>query len=380
MQFVVFILATSLLKRLIEALDGKEKHTQAFKLLTAALPSEEVEKWQKAVTDWEHDPNANPNPFETTTKGISLDKIQLQLAEEDKSLSKDDRIHSVSAKSMLLRGIALEQEQIQIVEAHDALDSLRRHLVLKTSVWQFRNANVFGQRMMTRSQQVISDVMDKINRDAACYRRAFQAIKALSKVTLDDSWKGSLRMLKTSDIRSFQDIHDTDGKGHAPKRLSAKKRKQNFVPQGKQTYLWIWLSVCTEGPRQENQLDRALAIKWCKARARAFRFQEECILLQEEMRRTRAFYWWQQQLWKRREDYFSGSELMNSLPDDVIGGGLAYACQQADVYKRWKQLPNWLKNHAKELEAEESEYEHDESGDDGNDNNRDGDEDEAMQI
>jgi hypothetical protein len=57
------------LKRLIEALEGKEKHTQAFKLLTAAVPNEDVKKWQTTVLAWEADPNGNKNPFETSAKG-----------------------------------------------------------------------------------------------------------------------------------------------------------------------------------------------------------------------------------------------------------------------------------------------------------------------
>jgi hypothetical protein len=132
--------------------------------------------------------------------------------------------------------------RVRVAEAYDALDALRRHLLLKTSVWQFRNANVFGQRMLTRSQQVINDVMDKINKDARRYRRAYKAITTLAPLVNDFSWKGSLRKLKDSDIRSFRDTKDVDGKGHASKS-SLNQRRRNFEPQRRQTYSWIWLSA-----------------------------------------------------------------------------------------------------------------------------------------
>jgi hypothetical protein len=48
-----------------------------------------------------------------------------------------------------------------------------------------------------------------------------------------------------------------------------------------------------------NKLSIALRIEWCKARARAHRWQEECLLLAEEMRRVLAFFSWQAEDWRR---------------------------------------------------------------------------------
>ncbi|KAF8806032.1 hypothetical protein BYT27DRAFT_7102856, partial [Phlegmacium glaucopus] len=55
----------------------------------------------------------------------------------------------------------------------------------------------------------------------------------------------------------------------------------------------------------------ALRIEWCRARARAHRWQEECLLLHEEMRRILAFFAWQHQCWR---------VIANDLELQVMGG------------------------------------------------------------
>lgn len=44
----------------------------------------------------------------------------------------------------------------------------------------------------------------------------------------------------------------------------------------------------------------ALRIEWCKSRARAQRWQEECILLKEEMQRIIRFHIWEAETWTAR--------------------------------------------------------------------------------
>lgn len=62
-----------------------------------------------------------------------------------------------------------------------------------------------------------------------------------------------------------------------------------------------------------------MRIEWCKARARAHRWQEECALLMEEMRRILAFLRWQSTWW--------GLKAAVSADE----GAKAYALRQAMV-------------------------------------------------
>lgn len=55
-----------------------------------------------------------------------------------------------------------------------------------------------------------------------------------------------------------------------------------------------------------------MRIEWCKSRARAHRWQEECLLLAEEMRRVLAFFSWQAEDWRR-----TAHELENQPPTSL---------------------------------------------------------------
>lgn len=65
-------------------------------------------------------------------------------------------------------------------------------------------------------------------------------------------------------------------------------------------------------------------LEWCKTRARAHRWQEECLLLEEEMRRTLTFFQWK------------SNELteMSTLPAVAQNEGLrAYGLRQASIWQ-----------------------------------------------
>ncbi|KAH6888258.1 WD40-repeat-containing domain protein [Coprinopsis sp. MPI-PUGE-AT-0042] len=48
-----------------------------------------------------------------------------------------------------------------------------------------------------------------------------------------------------------------------------------------------------------------MCIEWCKAQARAHRWQEECLLVEEEMRRFLAYLQWDGGRWERRAAFVS---------------------------------------------------------------------------
>jgi hypothetical protein len=99
-----------------------------------------------------------------------------------------------------------------------------------------------------------------------------------------------------------------------------------------------------------NSLFPALGIEWCKARARAYRWAEECVLLQEEMRRVLEFYGAMQRLWEQRADHYLLMPMSetSSSRKATVGGGIVYARRQADqcirmsrvCLKAWKNVPN----------------------------------------
>ena len=83
----------------------------------------------------------------------------------------------------------------------------------------------------------------------------------------------------------------------------------------------------------------ALCLEWCKARARAHRWQEECSLLEEEMRRIKVFFGWQGRYWTEMAAV-AGTE-----------GPCAYGCRQAAMRQSmldycenaWKDTDEYLR-------------------------------------
>lgn len=75
--------------------------------------------------------------------------------------------------------------------------------------------------------------------------------------------------------------------------------------------------------------DPDIRIEWTKAHARAERWREELILLEEEMRRVLVFCQWKAEWWDRRQQ-------MRAEVDSELAEGLAaYAKEQAARERFW---------------------------------------------
>lgn len=71
----------------------------------------------------------------------------------------------------------------------------------------------------------------------------------------------------------------------------------------------------------------ALRVEWAKACARALRWNEEVLLLKEEMRRTRTFLEWKARWWENRAKFAVDDRLL-------LEGIAAYAFRQAALQRR----------------------------------------------
>ena len=68
-----------------------------------------------------------------------------------------------------------------------------------------------------------------------------------------------------------------------------------------------------------------MRVEWAKAHARANRWQEEVLLVQEEMRRVIAFLDWKATWW------LSQGQRRSDVRDDIKAGLAAYAAQQSNL-------------------------------------------------
>ncbi|KAK0211960.1 hypothetical protein IW262DRAFT_1301412 [Armillaria fumosa] len=194
-----------------------------------------------------------------------------------------------------------DERRLRLAQAHDTLAMLRDHLLLKSYLMIWRQRFSRGQRYGTRANTLMHRVETKISADAARYRRAYAALDAVSTYLHQHEWKNGLFPLRPEDISGLNSYDDLRSEGH--RSLS-----------------WIWKTNIQGG---EEGLQEALRIEWCKSRARAQRWQEECELLVEEIRRVKVTFQFYEKVWKDRAEKVD-------LP-----GARAYALKQAAL---WQEL------------------------------------------
>ncbi|THU89416.1 hypothetical protein K435DRAFT_802764 [Dendrothele bispora CBS 962.96] len=168
---------------------------------------------------------------------------------------------------------------------------------------------------LTCLSATIKNLQDKIDASAACYWSARAALLVLGPRLGKVGWENGVKELKPDDVRGLSESHFDD--------KNAEKLEMS----------WIWR---TEGinPNGEEEMHDALRIAWCKTRARAHHYQEECILLQEEIRRIKETYKYEVNMWAARgsvsqvKDSSGGVVHFLDNSPEAVEGRRAYAGYQ----------------------------------------------------
>jgi hypothetical protein len=104
---------------------------------------------------------------------------------------------------------------------------------------------------------------------------------------------------------------------------------------GEKTHVisWIWQSAGYMGGAMGEQIYEGVRVEWCKAYARVKRWQEEVLLLQEEMVRCLRTLEWQASIWDARaaSEHYTRSRVFSSLH---LQGAMAFAARQAAVRRK----------------------------------------------
>ena len=202
----------------------------------------------------------------------------------------------------------LENEcRLCIAQADNALAEIRRQRQIISGLWQFKKHNVdgTGNRTCTRMRALYNRFQLRTQRYAECYRAARSALLLLDS---DGDWQLRLRDLCDRDIRGPGKEDDGSGNGR-------------YKPS------WIWLVA--RGPSapdmgdSEQVLNDSLQVEWAKTQARKQHWEEEVLLVQEEMRRVVMFHEWKAQWWR------SQAVRRSDVDASVFHGILAYAEKQA---------------------------------------------------
>ncbi|KAG6808347.1 hypothetical protein H0H92_004412 [Tricholoma furcatifolium] len=214
--------------------------------------------------------------------------------------------------------------RLRTAQAHAVLLELRRTIILRSMMWRSKDKYIRGQRLLTRSQALMTSIEQRIKAAALKYNDIRGRLVTLSISTHYSGWDAVLKVLTDEDLRGL--TADEEGFGEGRRKLS-----------------WIW-SMSGGDAVEGGEKQEALRIKWCKARARAHRWQEECLLLDEEMRRCLAFFAFQSRHWKERVD----ASYDHVLDRATVIGLQAYAQRRAAHYQNlaascsseWAALPS----------------------------------------
>ena len=203
---------------------------------------------------------------------------------------------------------AVERERrLRVAQADDALADIRRQRQIISGIWQFKKLNTdgTGNKACTRMRALYNRFSFRTQRCAGEYRAARNALVTLD---LGGSWESRLQVLKDTDIRGPGKDDDEAGNGC-------------YEPS------WIWLiprSHSTPGTGTSEQvLDESLHIEWSKSYARKLRWEEEALLVQEEMRRVITYHEWSAQWWR------SQAARRSNTDNATLHGISAYAEKQA---------------------------------------------------
>ncbi|GAW03831.1 hypothetical protein LENED_005583 [Lentinula edodes] len=377
-------LASHLHSKAVEAATVREEMVRAFHAASEGLQESTKKQWRQMVLAWEADPDKRmPNAYEHTIRKYTMNRTRLELAKEDADLiGNDTAAQAVSARisrnQLICQGLELEEQlrrlkfdmktvtegstdlalhmpitvilrqqlassgqthfvydlplllpsqvfrlgsscdlvlldfewRLRYAAAHDALEQMRKHLLERNWSIDWKRRYGHGVRDGTRSANDVSKLTDKVEACAARYRIHYAVLSTLAEKLGKVGWSADLRELRDSDIRA----------------ISRGNEETLRLGEGYVVTSWIWN---TSGIDKTDDLSLAecLRVSWCKARARALRWQEECVLLQEEMRRVRAFLEHEVNKWKLRASEASGDP-----------GASAYAHRQASIHGNIKDF------------------------------------------
>ena len=219
--------------------------------------------------------------------------------------------------SHCLGGVVASERELRFGQLHDALDDLRRARRTRRGLITFHNVQLSGegQKTQTKSQSVMHTVQEWIDRSVQRYRVARDALLQLDP---SGSWQKLYPVLNDRDNR---------GPGKEPEELPASDGQ--FAPS------WIWLSTTnasvgdpTLNTISPDEVNEDMRVEWAQSVARAEHWEEEVVLLREEIRRVVHFL-----EWKSRDWVLKASARAGAVPPKVFSGLSAYAHKQASVYR-----------------------------------------------
>ncbi|EIW84473.1 hypothetical protein CONPUDRAFT_71239 [Coniophora puteana RWD-64-598 SS2] len=201
---------------------------------------------------------------------------------------------------------------LRYTQAHDTLEELRDALRLQKYMLSFKDCFLCGQGASTRARESLKVVDGDILASTTTYRVAWSALHSLALRLSKSGWEEELRELRQRDICAMGDLLQGQ-------------------TQGTTSTSWIWINPSVADGKDKGLQD-SLRIEWCKSHVRANRWNEEFILLKEEMRHVLQFLQWQADWWLDKS--------VLSTDESVAEGGVSKRTAALEVlitHQSWGQ-------------------------------------------
>ncbi|KAK7022765.1 hypothetical protein VNI00_016968 [Paramarasmius palmivorus] len=235
---------------------------------------------------------------------------------------------SIQSHPSMTPWITMERD-FREAQLQSSLDGIRTHLFVRSRLTVQRSQHVRHQKNSTRARKTLARNDRKIIGYKHKYRKAWSALISLSKGDSGVTWPE----LRDEDVRGLEDIDTMSIRNlRRSKVLGKRSREQSersgdtdppTIAQGesRRTNSWIWRDVGSSDLNE--QIVEATRVEWCKTYARKRRWDEELLLVEEEMRRAVAALQHEASVWRSRVD--------TSSADARVEGRNAYAYRQASI-------------------------------------------------
>ncbi|KIY60775.1 hypothetical protein CYLTODRAFT_483077, partial [Cylindrobasidium torrendii FP15055 ss-10] len=239
------------------------------------------------------------------------------------------------------------EERLREAECRESLRGLQHSLRLRSAAHFFTVKNVTGHNPNTRAEAMLKKITVDIYLHKIRYR---YGRAALLRLRGHGTWEDELQELNEGDVRALNERMLTAEEESEQERvhqaghfididLTFARNSVSQPGEGTRLLSWIWRMRPT-GANESSDVQDALKIEYCKARARALRWEEEVSLLLAETERVPTFARTKAEKWRSRA-------VVANCEDPLLAEGYAaYAYEQASreeqyadtVTKKWAQL------------------------------------------
>ncbi|KAJ7718092.1 hypothetical protein B0H14DRAFT_2412596, partial [Mycena olivaceomarginata] len=200
-------------------------------------------------------------------------------------------------------GLAGAEACLRDGQCSQSLDQIRHGLSVKKCLQTYKMLHSRRQHQNTHARSLVDTQQHKINIAAGTYRQARLAHIALVDIVSACGWKqldkDDLQMPEDKEEAKRRKQRAMKGKRKEAAQVNESGEVRGVPGMGEKNHLisWIWLGAGHGGGVVGEGMHAAIRVEWCKAYARVKRWQEEVLLLQEEMCRCLRTLEWQAAVW-----------------------------------------------------------------------------------